>query len=159
MCPSEENDSAFCIRVTLYPLPECLSPSTGQLLPVKSMKQNCCCALLSSHSGGFIRIWKDRMCSTDSNVRVCVHVCVRACVCVYRICVLSPTPCRARWLGPVASLPIRFLSSWARQRLEPIRVLIHFLRGNGDGNGAVVGIYWQLGEGGARNYSEINNFK
>lgn len=72
---------------------------------------------------------------------VCVFVGVR----VSEGSVFSARPsCRALWPRPVTSVPIRFLSSRARRRLEPIRVLIHFLRGNSGSNGAVVGICWQL---------------
>eukprot|EP00064_Thunnus_orientalis_P006033 superscaffoldBa00000611_g6047 len=83
----------------------------------------------SSHHlgvGGEIEMWVDRL-RTESE----------------RICVLSTAPCRELWLRPATSLPIRSLSSCARQRLEPIRIPVHFLRGSGSGNGAVVGIYWQ----------------
>ena len=65
-------------------------------------------------------------------------------------------PCRVIWLRPFASLPIRFLSSWARQILEPIRALIHFLRGRSGGHGAVVGIFWQLVSGGGKRCERFN---
>lgn len=67
--------------------------------------------------------------------------CTRARMNVCRNPVLRAASRGALWRLAVTWLPITLLSSRARQGPKPIRIPIHFLRGNSSGNGAVVGMY------------------